>query len=58
MDHNYQTRIMQNGSGWYWEVVAQDHAVIARGVADSHAEARADAERAALQPPEQWLSRF
>jgi hypothetical protein len=47
MVHPNQTRIMQNGSGWYWEVVTHDHDVIARGIAYTHAQARADAERAA-----------
>ena len=47
MDHN-RTRIMQNGAGWYWEVVSDDRDVIARGVADSHAQARSDAENATL----------
>jgi transposase InsO family protein len=51
-----QIRIMQNGSGWYWEVVTQDRAVIARGTAETHARARADAEKAALQPAEQYLA--
>ena len=46
MDHPNQTRIMQNGAGWYWEVVTNDRDVIARGVADSHAQARMDAEKA------------
>ena len=41
-----QTRIMQNGSGWYWEVVrAGTYAVIARGLADTHTQARADAAK-------------
>lgn len=52
MSHPHQARIMQNGSGWYWEVVTQDRAVIERGTADTHAQARADAEKAAsrVQP--------
>ena len=40
-----QIRIMQNGSGWYWEVT-QDRDVMARGEAETHAKARADAENA------------
>jgi len=41
-----QTRIMQNGSGWYWEVVrAGTYDVIARGLADTHTQARADAAK-------------
>ena len=49
MNHPNQTRIMQNGPGWYWEVVTKDRDVIARGIADNHAQARADAEKATLQ---------
>ena len=49
MDHPNQTRIMQNGAGWYWEVVTNDHGVVARGISDTHAQARADAEKANLQ---------
>ena len=37
-----ETRIMQLGNGWYWEVV-QGRQVIARGIADTHAQARAAA---------------
>jgi hypothetical protein len=32
-----------NGSGWYWELVSPDREVIARGLADTHAQARVDA---------------
>lgn len=46
MDHPHQTRIIQNGAGWYWEVVTNDRDVIARGIAETHAQARADAEMA------------
>jgi hypothetical protein len=43
-----QYRILpNNGFGWYWEVI-HDREVIARGVADAHARARADAEKASL----------
>jgi hypothetical protein len=49
MGHPTQTRIMQNGSNWYWEVVTYDRDVIARGIAGSQAQARADAEEAASQ---------
>lgn len=41
-----QIRTMQNGRGWYWEIVAEDRNVIASGFADTHAQARADAESA------------
>jgi hypothetical protein len=41
-----QIRIMQNGSSWYWEVITQDREVIARGAAETHAQARVDSERA------------
>jgi len=47
MIHTHQVHIMQNGSGWYWEVVTQSRDVIARGVAETHREARSDAEKAA-----------
>ena len=47
MVHPSQTRIMQNGSGWYWEVVTHDRDVIGRGIADTEAQARSDAEKAA-----------
>ena len=46
MTHAPQARIMENGPGWYWEVVTRDRAVIARGVADTHAQARQDAKKA------------
>ena len=42
----HQIRIMQNGSGWYWEVVSQNREVIARGTAETHTQARADSARA------------
>src|SRR5262249_61769122 len=44
-------RIMQNrpGPGWYWEVVT-DHEVIARGLADTRAEARVQASEAGREP--------
>lgn len=52
MIHTHQVRIMQNGSAWYWEVLAQNRDVIARGVAETHRQARSDAEKAAsrMQP--------
>ena len=44
-----QYRILpNNGAGWYWEVVTQDREVIARGVADMHAQACADAKKVSL----------
>ena len=50
MVNQLQTRIMQNGSkGWYWEVGRNaSYDVIARGIADTHAQARADAARVLL----------
>jgi hypothetical protein len=45
-----QHRIMQNGSGWYWEVITGEREVIARGIADTYEQARADAHK--VQPPE------
>ena len=47
MAEQLQYRIMQNGSRWYWEVLSADHEVVAHGVADTQAQARADAERIA-----------
>ena len=50
-----QYRILpNNGSGWYWEVVTTDREVIARGVAETHAQARTDAMHAAVAPALQW----
>lgn len=51
MVHPPQTRIMQNGSGWYWEVVTHNREVIGRGIADTHAQARTDAKKAAPAEP-------
>jgi hypothetical protein len=45
----FEYRILpNNGSGWYWEVVTQDREVIARGLAETHGQARVDAMVAAL----------
>ena len=47
-----------NGSGWYWEVVTQDREVIARGVAETHVQARVDAMIAGVaQPPQETFDR-
>jgi hypothetical protein len=35
---------MPNGSNWYWEIVSQDHEILACGVSDTHVDAREDAE--------------
>jgi hypothetical protein len=36
-------RIMENGTtGWYWEIVTKTRDVLARGLADTHAAARAE----------------
>ena len=45
INHPPQVRVMSNGSGWYWEVVTYDRDVIARGLADSHAQAGTEAEQ-------------
>ena len=37
-----------NGNGWYWELIASDRAVIARGLADTHHQARAAIKAAAM----------
>jgi hypothetical protein len=47
---------MQNGSGWYWEVVTQDRQVIARGIAETHAQARADGGKASRPEPDTWAA--
>jgi hypothetical protein len=39
------------GAGWRWEVTAQDRDMIARGIAETHAEARSDMMRAVLSTP-------
>ena len=44
MVRSLETRIMQNGAGWYWEVT-QGNEVIAQGLADTHASARAEASK-------------
>jgi hypothetical protein len=47
-----QYRIMQNGNGgWYWEAVTADKKVVARGVAETHSEALADAEKTVVPEP-------
>jgi hypothetical protein len=58
MVHPAQTRIMQNGngSGWYWEVVTYDQEVVARGIADTHSQARADASKAMPQQTETCIA--
>jgi hypothetical protein len=48
-----QTRIMQHGSGWYWEVIQGDE-VIGQGVADTHASARVEAGKVVSQDSETW----
>ena len=53
MDRPLQTRIMQHGSGWYWEVIQGDE-VIGQGVADTHARARAEAAKVVSQDSETW----
>jgi hypothetical protein len=54
-----ESRIMENGSGWYWEVTTQDREVIARGAAETHAQARVDSEQAAsraVPPTNNWAA--
>lgn len=53
MVRSLQTRIMQKGAGWYWEVTQGDE-VIAQGVADTHAGARAQASKVSSQGTETW----
>jgi len=38
-----------DAAGWGWEVVTKDRKLIARGIADSHVEARGAAMEAGLQ---------
>ena len=39
---------MENGTaGWYWEIVTKTREVLARGLADTHAAARAETAQAA-----------
>jgi hypothetical protein len=48
MATNLYSRIMENGTaGWYWEIVTKTHEVLARGLADTHAAARAETAQAA-----------
>ena len=49
-----QVRIMQNGTAWYWEVITQDGEVLARGIADTQAQARADADKATRSDDRPW----
>ena len=50
-----QYRILpNNGSDWYWPVVTTDREVIARGVAETHAQARTDAMHAVGAPGVQF----
>ena len=51
MPNPHQTRIMQNGTGWYWELLTNDCDVVARGIAETHAQARADANEALRRSP-------
>jgi hypothetical protein len=51
MPNPYQTRIMQSGTSWYWELVINDRDVVASGIAETHAQARADADEAFRRTP-------
>ena len=53
MPANLHSRIMDNGTGWYWEIVTETHEVLARGVADTRAEARAESVQAAQRAKQQ-----
>jgi hypothetical protein len=47
-----QYRILANdGAGWRWEVTAQDLNMIARGIAETHAQARLDMMSAVASSP-------
>jgi hypothetical protein len=51
MSHHLQQRIMQNGNGWYWEVITAEREVIGHGIADTHAQAVADAHNVQAHEP-------
>jgi len=53
-----EIRIMQNGSGWYWEVLDQNWEVVGRGIAITHAQARIDAAKILLPASLQALSQI
>jgi ABC-type protease/lipase transport system fused ATPase/permease subunit len=46
MPHSIEYRIMENGPGWYWEVI-DGNEVVARGIASSQKDACAQAAEAA-----------
>ena len=55
MPYHYESRIMQNGNGWYWEIFhAGTYDVTARGLADTHAQARADVAKVLPEDVETW----
>ena len=45
MPQSIEYRIMENGPGWYWEVI-NDNEVVARGIASSQKDACAQAAEA------------
>lgn len=51
-------RVLSNGPNWYWEIVDEENAVLARGIAPNTEKARADALTVALHrigtPPEPY----
>jgi hypothetical protein len=38
-----------DGNGWYWVLIGPDRAVIAKGLADTELQARADAVQASIE---------
>ena len=44
MPQSIEYRIMENGPGWYWEVISNE--VVARGIASSQKDACAQASEA------------
>ena len=56
MPEALQLRIMQRGSGWYWEVLSAHREVIACGTADTHAQARAATEK--VSPPSPTMGTY
>jgi hypothetical protein len=48
MQGNVEFRIMPSGNGgWYWEVIANAHSVVSRGLADTQSAASQEATEAA-----------
>jgi hypothetical protein len=44
-DEPFSIRIIPHGSGWYWEVVSPQLAVVVRGIAHTREQAREEADK-------------